>query len=162
MGGGTVRQGSMKALATHGRESVKDTRQRLGLAVRRIVNGNPRVVEKGTKLSVSSVAKEAGVDRTTLYRFHEPILTEIRQLNDTTPKALLEENRSELSKTNARLGEYRKLVEEAQEKVAALARANYRLDARNTELEELLRLRDQCIADYQRQLNARSGSKKNG
>ena len=158
----TPSERSLEALLTHAKGSAKETRQKLELAVRRLVNGNPRVVAKGTKLTAASVCKEAGVDRVTLYRFHEPVLTEIRQINDTTPKALLKENRSELHKTNTQLRELRKLVEEAQEKVEALARENYRLDARNAELENLLRIRDEKIAEYQKTLNARTGGKKNG
>jgi hypothetical protein len=145
---------SLEALAAYGRDSVKTTRQKLELAVRRLVNDNPRKVSKGTKLTVASVCKEAGVDRATLYRFHEPVLTEIRQINDSTPKAQLKESRSELAKTNAKLREYRKLVEEAQEETATLVRINYRLDARIAELEELLRIRDGVISQLQKQVNS--------
>jgi chromosome segregation ATPase len=99
------------------------------------------------------VAAEAGVDRVTLYRFHEPVLTEIRKINDTAPKTQLKESRSELAQTNIKMKEYRRLVEEAQEEVAALARINYRLDARISELEGLIRVRDERIADFQNQLN---------
>ena len=150
----TVPEASMEALAAHGRESVKETRQELELAVRRLVNGNPRQVPKGTKLTAASVCKEAGVDRATLYRFHEPVLTEIRRINDTTPRAQLKESRSELAATETKLKEYRALVEEAQAEVAALARVNYRLDARNKELEDLLRIRDEVISQLQQQVNA--------
>ena len=145
----TVPEASLEALAAHGRESVKETRQELELAVRRLVNGNPRQVPKGTKLTAASVCKEAGVDRATLYRFHEPVLTEIRRINDTTPRAQLKESRSELAATETKLKEYRALVEEAQAEVAALARVNYRLDARNKELEDLLRIRDEVISQLQ-------------
>lgn len=147
---------NVEALAAHGRQSVRETRQKLELALRRLVHNNPRVVKKGTKISASSVAKEAEVDRVTLYRFHEPILTEIRKINDSEPKKQLRESRSELSQTSAKLKEYRKLVEEAQEEVAALARINYRLDARISELEELLRIRDEVIGQLQQQVNAKS------
>lgn len=145
---------SIEALVAHGRQSVKGTREKLELAVRRLVHGNPQIVPKGTKLSAASVAKEAGVDRVTLYRFHEPVLVEIRKINDSAPKAKLKESRSELAKTDAKLKEYRRLVEEAQEEVAALARINYRLDARNKELEELLRIRDGLIEQLQKQVNS--------
>ena len=150
----TVPEASLEALAAHGRESVKETRQELELAVRRLVNGNPRQVPKGTKLTAASVCKEAGVDRATLYRFHEPVLTEIRRINDTTPRAQLKESRSELAATETKLKEYRALVEEAQAEVAALARVKYRLDARNKEVEDLLRIRDEVISQLQQQVNA--------
>jgi hypothetical protein len=148
-----IHEAAQNALTAQKRQSVKETRQKLELALRRLANGNPTVVKKGTKISASSVAAEAGVDRVTLYRFHEPVLTEIRKINDTAPKTQLKESRSELAQTNIKMKEYRRLVEEAQEEVAALARINYRLDARISELEDLIRVRDERIADFQNQLN---------
>lgn len=142
-----------QALANQKRRSVKETRLKLELALSRLTNGNPKVVKKGTKISAASVAREAGVDRVTLYRFHEPVLVEIRKINDSAPIELLRESRSELTKSNTKLKEYRKLVEDAQDEVACLARINYRLDARITELEELIRVRDERITELHKQLN---------
>ena len=110
----------------------------------------------GCAKRTNQLAKEAGVDRVTLYRFHEPVLVEIRKINDTAPKALLKESRSELAQSEAKQKEYRRLVEEAQEEVAVLARTNYRLDARIAELEELIRVRDEVIFGLQRELNERN------
>ena len=148
-------EATQKALAAQKLASVKETRQKLELAMHRLINGNPCVVNKGTKISAASVAKEAGVDRATLYRFHEPVLTEVRKINDTAPKAMLKQSRLELASSTDKLKEYRSLVEEAQEEVAALARINYQLDARITELEALIRMRDEVIAEFQKQLNQR-------
>jgi hypothetical protein len=151
-----IPEATQKALVAQKQKLVKETRHKLQLALRRLVNGNPKVVKRGTKITASSVAEEAGVDGVTLYRFHEPVLTEIRKINDTAPKAQLKENRYELALTKVKLKEYRQLVEEAQEEVAALARINYRMDARISELEELIRVRDERIADLQKQLNERN------
>ena len=156
----SIPEATQEALAAQKRHSVKDTREKLELAVRRLVNGNPRIVQKGTRITAASVAKEAGVDRVTLYRFHEPVLVEIRKINDTAPKALLKESRSELAQSAAKQKEYRRLVEEAQEEVAALARINYRLDARIAELEDLIRVRDGVIAGLQKELNERGSKSK--
>jgi uncharacterized coiled-coil protein SlyX len=156
----SIPEATQKALVAQKRQSVKGTRQKLEYALSRLVKGNPRVVKKGTKISAASVAKEAGVDRVTLYRFHEPILVEIRKINDTAPKTQLKESRSELTQATAKLKEYRQLVEEAQEEVAALARINYRLDDRISELEGLIRLRDEVIAGLQKQLNERNSKPK--
>ncbi len=156
----SIPEATQEALAAQKRHSVKDTREKLELAVRRLVNGNPRIVKKGTRITAASVAKEAGVDRVTLYRFHEPVLVEIRKINDTAPKALLKESRSELAQSAAKQKEYRRLVEEAQEEVAALARINYRLDARIAELEDLIRVRDGIIAGLQKELNERGSKSK--
>lgn len=144
-----------KALMAQKHQSVKETREKLELALRRLANGNPRIVEKGVKITATSVAKEAGIDRATLYRFHEPILVEIRKINDSAPKALLKESRSELAQSTARQKEYRRLVEEAQDEVVLLARINYRLDARISELEELIRVRDGVIIGLKKELNER-------
>ena len=51
------------------------------------------------------------------------------------------------------LGRWRTMA--ASRALAALARINYRLDARNKELEELLRIRDEVIAQLQQQVNAK-------
>jgi len=103
------------------------------------------------------VAKEAGVDRATLYRFHQPVLDAIQKFADESKTAVKEARRS-LIEAEAKLKEYRALVEEAQGEVAALARINYRLDARIHELEELIRVRDQVISDLQAQVNQRPTS----
>ncbi|WP_416242998.1 hypothetical protein ACLSSQ_13590 [Azospira sp. APE16] len=145
----SMHEAARGALAAQKQKSLKETRERLELAVRRIVNGNPQVVKKGSKLTAASVAKEAGVDRVTLYRFHEPVLSELRRINDTTPRALLKETRAERARAETKQKEYLRLAEEAQEEVKALARINYRLDARIKELEELLRIRDDVIKDLQ-------------
>jgi uncharacterized coiled-coil protein SlyX len=156
----SIPEATQNALAAQKRQSVKETRKKLEYALLRLTNGNPQVVKKGVKISAASVAKEAGVDRVTLYRFHEPVLVEIRKINDTAPKAQLKESRSELAQTSTKLKEYRQLVEEAQEEVAALARINYRLDGRISELEGLIRVRDEVIAGLQKQLNERASKPK--
>lgn len=155
-----IAEATQNALAAQKRQSVMDTRQKLELALRRLAHGNPQVVKKGTKITASSVAEEAGIDRATLYRFHEPVLTEIRKINDTAPKAQLKESRFELAQSSAKMKEYRRLVEEAQEEVTALARINYRLDARISELEGLIRVRDERIAEFQKQVNERNSKSK--
>lgn len=52
------------------------------------------------------------------------------------------------------------MVEDAQAEVAALARVNYRLDARILELERLIRIRDEHIAALQKQINERTSKPK--
>lgn len=143
----TITEATKDGLAAQKRQSVKDTRKKLELALRRLANGNPCVVKKGTRVSASAVAKEAGVDRVTLYRFHLPVLMEIQRINDSRPKSLLKASRSDLAETNIKLREYRLLVEKSQNEVETLASINYRLDARISELEDLLRSRDARIAE---------------
>jgi hypothetical protein len=125
--------------------------------LRRLVDGNTKVVKKGSRVCVLSVCREAGVDRATLYRFHEPVLVEIRRLTGAEPKARLEERRVELTRAQARLRGYRQLAEQAQRETEALARVNYGLQARVAELEESLRNRDAVIRGYQDAQNKTRG-----
>lgn len=126
------------ALRAHKTASQKETRVKLELAVRRIVNGNPQRVKKGTPLSPAAVAQEAGIDRTTLYRYHEPVLTEIRRITDATPQKKLREKHTELADAVTRAKEYRLLLEKEQTNLANIGRENYVLRARVRELEGLL------------------------
>lgn len=148
----TKATGNPEALKGHKEASQRQTREDLQLALARLRNGNPKRVKRGTPISAASVAEEAGVDRSTLYRYHEPILTEIRKLNDATPKKQLEAKRGELAETQAKVREYRGMVEELQAEMNAWARQNYALSHRVQELEDLIRQRDELIADLQARL----------
>lgn len=145
----TQEVGNVEALRSHKAESLKKTRHELELAVRRIVNGNPHRVEKGTPLTPASVAKEANVERSTLYRYHEPVLTDIRRINDATPQQKLREKHSELAGVKAKAKEYRDLLEDEQANLAQMARQNYALNMRIKELEGVVRDRDVLIAELQ-------------
>ncbi|MGS1394423.1 hypothetical protein [Pseudomonas aeruginosa] len=94
--------GNPEALRAHKEASQRQTRQELELALARLRNGNPRRVKRGAAISATTVAREAGIDRSTLYRFHEPILTAIRKFNETMPKQQLEAKQGELGKHRPR------------------------------------------------------------
>ena len=149
-------QGNTEALRGHKEASQAKTRQELELALARLRNGNPQKVKKGARITPAAVAKEAGVDRSTLYRFHEPVLTQIRKLNEKTPKQQLEAKRTELADALAKAKEYRVMLEDAQDEIKAWARQNYMLSHRVQELEEMLRIRDRVIAELQQQANGKS------
>ena len=125
------------------------------LALARLRNGNPQKIKKGARITPAAVAQEAGVDRSTLYRFHEPVLTQIRLLTEKAPRQQLEAKRSELAEALAKAKEYREMLEGAQEEMKAWARQNYTLSHRVQELEELLLMRDQVIAELQKQVKIR-------
>ena len=48
-----IPEATQNALAAQKRQSVKETRQKLELALRRLADGNPKVVKIGTKISAS-------------------------------------------------------------------------------------------------------------
>lgn len=146
--------GNPDALRGHKEASQRQTRQDLELALARLRNGNPKQVKKGTAITASSVAKEAGIDRSTLYRYHEPILTAIQKLNDATPKQQLKAKSGELAEAQAKQREYREMAESAQAEIAGWARQNYALSHQIQELEERTRTRDSIIEDLQARLKA--------
>ncbi len=137
------------ALRAHKADSQKDTRLELELAIRRIVNGNPQRVKKGTHLSPAAVAAEAGVDRSTLYRYHEPVLTEIRRTIDATPQKKLREKSSELAAATAKAKEYREMLEAEQANLQKMARENYNLNAQVKELQSSVERQAARIAELE-------------
>lgn len=144
--------GNPEALRAHKAASQQKTRHVLELALARLRNGKPKLVKPGTPITAASVSDEAGVNRSTLYRFHEPILVEIRKLTDATPKKKLQDTQGELAKSQAKAREYRKIAESAQEEITDWARQNYVLTHRVQELEHMIHVRDTIIEDFKTRL----------
>lgn len=145
-------RGNPSALKEHKEASQKETRKALELALSRLRNGNPRKAKRGSAITPSTVAKEAGIDRSTLYRFHEPILSEIRKFNESTQKKKLEGKQSELSAALSKLREYRTLIETNEAEIKIWANQNYSLSHRIQELENILAERDRTVADLRLKL----------
>lgn len=143
--------GNPGALRTHKEASQRQTRKDLELALARLRNGNPRRVKKGTPITTASVAAEAGIDRSTLYRYHEPILTEIRKINENSQKKRLQAKQGELAESQARTREYREALKDALTEINAWARQNYLLSHKVQELEAMILERDRFIAELQSQ-----------
>lgn len=139
--------GNPQALQAHKENSIKLTRQALNLAIQRIVGGHPDRVRIGSRLTAASVAQEAGVERSTLYRYHREILSEIQRINDTNAQSKLKTKTSALAKAEERKKEYRELLELEQANLLKIARENYALQQRIQELEVLLREKDSLIAN---------------
>lgn len=146
-------KGNAKALKRHKLRSQRETRKEVKYALSRLIHGNPKIVPKESKITISSVAAEAQVSRSTLYNFHKPIVDEIQQINSQTSNERLKKKATELTKQKARIKEYRELAEQAQKEKEALARINYRLNHRINELEGLLRTKDKVIEDLKKMLN---------
>lgn len=147
----TGQKGNKASLKSHRDATHAKTRQELELALARLRNGNPRKVPKDARITAMSVAQEASVDRTTLYRFHEPVLTQIRKMANKEPRQQLEAKRTELAAAREKAKEYRELLEATQEELKSWARQNYALSHRIEELEGQLRMREETIADLRRQ-----------
>ena len=147
------------AFRAHKIRMMEKTHGELQSAILRIVNGRPRRVPKGSRLTVNNVAKEAGVDRSTIYKYHAAVLSDIHTRNNATPKAVLKEKRGELSRAQDRVKDYRRLTAEAQADKEKLLQVNYRLNRQIKYLEALLKQRDKVIKELQKDLNSKSRKK---
>ena len=147
------------AFRAHKIRMMEKTHGELQSAILRIVNGRPRRVPKGSRLTVNNVAKEAGVDRSTIYKYHATVLSDIHTRNNATPKAVLKEKRGELSRAQDRVKDYRRLTAEAQADKEKLLQVNYRLNRQIKYLEALLKQRDKVIKELQKDLNFKSRKK---
>ena len=58
--------------------SESETHKRIRLAIVRLEKGQPKVVEKGRKVSVAAVAEEAGVSRALIHKDYPDMLERIR------------------------------------------------------------------------------------
>jgi len=146
-----TRSANSEFLVAHKNRSIKTTREQLELALTRLLEGKPKRVKIGAKISALAVAKEAQIDRSTLYRYHSDFLDKLKVATNSTAAHLLESKRGELSRVQAKAREYRNIAEDVQAELEAIARNNYTLSHRVQELEELLKVREAVIAD----LNAR-------
>jgi len=148
-----VAKGNSEALKAYQSESQADTRLELEKALARLRNGQPKRVPPNAKINASTLAKEAGVERSTIYRYHSTILNEVQRITHSAATTRLKEKHSEYAQAEAKTKEYRQMLEEAQIHKEALKRENYRLQHRIDELEAFLKQRDEVIGDLQRKIN---------
>jgi ACT domain-containing protein len=141
------------------RLDMQKTYRGLQHAVLRIVNGGPKRVAKDSKLTISNVAKEAGVDRSTIYKYHPAILNEIHSRKNATPMVRLKDKNTELGRALDQVRQYRKTAEEARADIERFAQVNYRLNHRIKELEALLAQRDKVIKGLQTKLDVQQQAK---
>tara|TARA_Y100001968_G_scaffold23312_1_gene18287 strand:+ start:1999 stop:2400 length:402 start_codon:yes stop_codon:yes gene_type:complete len=109
------------------------TEKAIRQAIVRIKNGKSKVVEVGTKMSFSAVAKEASVDRRTidLYpKLRERIEGEVssKKRKDATEK------QKELTKVREKLATERKVVKQQKELLQSMASRMATLELENQEL----------------------------
>jgi len=148
-----TKKAKQKPAPVQKRQSQTNTRRALEAALARLRNGRPKVVEPNTKISISLVASEAGVHRTTVHNYHPGIVSEIQKLADRTAKDQLKQKRSQLKLANAELRELKATIEQLQRDKTNLARINHALTHRNQELQSQISIKDEKINQLMRRLN---------
>jgi hypothetical protein len=104
------------------------TRGKLRDALGRVLAGTARRVAPGHRISVSSVAKEAGLSRTALYKIYPEIVSEIEV-------ALQKNSSPKVSRARRRELEVRRENDELHARIASLLSQNATLLHRATEAE---------------------------
>lgn len=121
-----------KLPSTRGELTAKAIRQ----AIVRIEKGRPKVVEPGRKLSIQSVAEEAGVSRATIHNNHPGLAERIREAGNKAARAQRDEKNTELKELRAKYSELRQehilarqLNQDMASEMASLVAENQRLRA---------------------------------
>jgi AcrR family transcriptional regulator len=115
------------------RKSAEAREKDLSLAIFRIERG--RANTKATKLSVSAVAREAGVTPALIHNHYPSIAEKIRVKLTRSSRQKRDEKQSELKKVQERNRELRQLLSYAEERIATLASINEMLLLENSTLK---------------------------
>lgn len=118
--------------STRGELTAREIRQ----AIVRIEKGRPRVVKPGRKLSIKSVAEEAGVSRATIHNNHPGLAERIRESANKAVRAQRDEKNTELKALRDKYSELRleyarvrELNQDLASEMASLISENKRLRA---------------------------------
>lgn len=121
-----------KLTTTRGELTAKTIRQ----AIVRIEKGRPKVVKPGRKLSIQSVAEEAGVSRATIHNNHPGLAERIREAGNKAARVQRDEKNTELKEQRAKYRELRQeyvyareLNQDMASEMASLVAENQRLRA---------------------------------
>jgi AcrR family transcriptional regulator len=120
---------------TETRKRAEDREKDLRLAMQRIERG--RAHTKPTKLSVASVAREAGVSTALIHNHYPKIAEDIRIAVGRSSRAQKDAKHEELRSALERNRELRKEIENLRQLVANLASENEVLIAENRELKAM-------------------------
>ncbi len=122
-------------------ESIPPTRgeltaQAIRQAIVRIEKGRPKVVSPRRKLSIKSVAEEAGVSRATIHNNHPGLAERIREAGNKTARTQRDEKNAQLKELRAKYTALREehirareLNQDMASKMATLVAENQRLRA---------------------------------
>lgn len=115
---------------TRGELTAKSIRQ----AIVRIEKGRPKVVKPGRKLSIASVAEEAGVSRASIHNNHPGLAERIRESANKAIRAQRDEKNAALRELKTKYATLkqayirtRKLNQDMASEMASLAAENHRL-----------------------------------
>lgn len=118
--------------------SESDTHKRIRLAIVRLEKGQPKLVEKGRRVSVAAVAEEAGVSRALIHKDYPDLMERIRGNADKAIQRQRDEKHEKLKEERAKNRQLREKVVELTEQRNELASKNATLELENRRLSAIL------------------------
>ena len=118
--------------------SESDTHKRIRLAIVRLEKGQPKVVEKGRKVSVAAVAEEAGVSRALIHKDYPDLLERIRGNSDKAIQRQRDEKQEKLKEERFKNRQLREKIVDLTEQRNELASKNATLELENRRLSAIL------------------------
>ena len=110
------------------------TRESIKKAMLRIIKGTPKVIEKGRKISIMTVAKEAGISRASIHNNYPDLAEKIRALNGKEVRAKTHQKHQKLKEEKNKNQILRSEIQKLKMELAKLASLNASLLVENSNL----------------------------
>ncbi len=120
------------------KRSESDTHKRIRLAIVRLEKGQPKVVEKGRKVSVAAVAEEAGVSRALIHKDYPDLMERIRNNANKAIQRQRDEKHEKLKEERFKNRQLREKIVELTEQRNELASKNATIELENRRLWAIL------------------------
>ena len=118
--------------------SESDTHKRIRLAIVRLEKDQPKVVEKGRKVSVAAVAEEAGVSRALIHKDYPDLMERIRGNANKAIQRQRDEKHEKLKEERFKNRQLRQKIVDLTEQRNELASKNATLELENRRLSAIL------------------------
>ena len=115
----------------------EQTRKNIRLAIVRIEKGRPRIVDAGRKLTIASVAEEAGISRATLHNRYPDLAERIREAGNKAIRQQRNAKHSDLQAEKQKNRELRGELAELRVTLAKVVSENATLVQQNKRLEAI-------------------------
>lgn len=112
------------------------TRRAIELAISRITKGRPKQVQLSRKLSIASVAEEAGISNATIHNRYPDLAELIRQKTNKESREKLVKNEKALQGADLLIKELRDILAERDADLKRIAIVNLRLCTEKKALQE--------------------------
>lgn len=115
-----------------------ETHKRIRMAIIRLEKGQPKIVEKGRKISVAAVAEEAEVSRALIHKDYPDLMERIRGNTNKAIQTQRDEKHLKLKQERSKNRQLREKIVELTEQRDELASKNATLELENRRLSAIL------------------------